>query len=94
MREADSYFHIKFFDFNLNPKGEIGNLFQYSSFAVTDGIFFKACYLYEIYIAFIYFKNDNQCVFNILSLTMVSEGNYNIEYSISDYERFIFNKVI
>ena len=86
MHEEDSYFHIKFFDFNLNPKGEIGNLFQYFSFAVTDGIFFKACYLYEIYIAFIYFKNDNECVFNVLSLTMLSEGNYNIEYSISDYE--------
>ena len=78
-----------FYNYDLEYKGtsEIGGYNGMSVFQYPDGLFFKSCYLYDQYIAFFYFHNEDS-YFNILFLSNESES-----YSLSIINSFYFSSI-
>ena len=62
-----NYFCSNIYNYNLENIVE-KNYRQFSPKSNSNGLFFKSCYLYDEYIAFIYFINANNFIFEILSL--------------------------
>ena len=79
----EGYFSIDFISYNFGHVGHIDKINEYNYDEYSDrGIFFKALYLYERYVAFAYFYEYFYIKFNILkfnevfsSLTVTKEYN-------------------
>ena len=77
----NNYFSSIIYDYDLINVGQI-NIQQFSGSIPDNGLFFKSCYLYDQYIAFFYFHNEDS-YFNILFLSNESES-----YSLSIINSF------
>ena len=77
----DGDYRVKFFTYNLIDTYE-RNIAPYTNGDGYNsrGIFFKAIYLYESYIAFIYFKNLNYFELKILN---INNNDYNINHEMT-----------
>ena len=62
-----NYFCSNIYNYDLEKIGQ-QNYQQFSPQSNSNGLFFKSCYLYDEYIAFIYFINANNFIFEILNL--------------------------
>ena len=86
---TDGYFYAILYDYNLESKSNIRiSQFTETITSVKDGVFFKSLYLFDEYIAFIYFYNNFNFRLNILNLRKESDETYSfitkLEYSESD----------
>ena len=66
------------YNYYLEKIGE-KNYQEFSSQNNPNGLFFKSCYLYDEYIAFIYFIDEYNFVLQILSLVKISDNKYDFE---------------
>ena len=75
MNYNDNSFYSYIYDYELKKIGE-KNIQKFLAQNSDNGLFFKASYLYDKYIAFICFINSNNFILEILSL---SQENYDLE---------------
>ena len=89
----NNYYTATFYNYNLEQEGGQINIAQYSGNSDGLGHFFKAYYLYDWYVAFIYFENIRYFVLKILLInndlsTFSSRNTYSgNEFSLTYYPK-------
>ena len=86
-KSTNDYYYLYYYNYNLDKKGE-KELESISDYAAGHGLFFKACYLYDKHIAFIYCLDYSSCYckFQMLIINEIYnyyEFNYGLFYQVS-----------
>ena len=84
-------YHLRLYDYELNQiyDNSITEQIEFGS-NLYNGYFFKACYLYDQYAAFFYFRDRGLISFEILYLNKESESSYNFNKIITFQDNTFF----